>query len=53
MSEKIIFDRQTLDNVTIEDCMDMYLKKGFYALIEDGLLIAFVKETEDNRFWRR
>lgn len=53
MKERLTFDRQTLDNVTVDDCNDMYFKKGFYALIEDGLLIAFVKETEDDKFRRR
>lgn len=45
MGEKIVFDRQTLDNVTLEDCIEMYEKKGFYAVIEDGQLLAFIKES--------
>lgn len=27
--------------VTIEECLDMYEKKGFYAVINDGKLIGF------------
>ena len=33
-----------LDNVTLEDCIDLYYKKGIYTEINDGRVINFVKE---------
>lgn len=36
-----------LEVVTIDDCLDMLYKKGFYTVIHDGQVIAFVKEGED------
>ena len=33
-----------LDNVTIEDCMDLYEKKHTYTLINDGHITDFIKE---------
>ena len=33
-----------LDNVTLEDCVDLYEKKGISTTIEDGRIINFVKE---------
>lgn len=37
-----------LDNVIIEDCIDMYYKKGMCAVINDGILINFRKEEDNN-----
>ena len=33
-----------LDNVTLEDCIDLYEKKGTYTIINDGYIKDFVKE---------
>lgn len=33
-----------LSVVTIEDCLDMYYKKGFSSVLEDGNLIGFLGE---------
>lgn len=33
-----------LDNVTIDDCIDLYEKKRTYTIINDGHIIDFVKE---------
>lgn len=33
-----------LDNVTLEDCLDLYEKKGKVTLIEDGKVTNFIKE---------
>lgn len=35
-----------LDAVTLEDCMDMYSMKNCYAVIKDGHVSNFVKESE-------
>lgn len=32
-----------LEAVTIQDCLDMYEKKGRYAIIEDGGVSCFVE----------
>ncbi len=32
------------ENVTIEDCIDMYEKKGKVAVINDGKILNFVPE---------
>lgn len=33
-----------MDNITLQDCLDMYRMKGMCAIINDGKLINFVKE---------
>ena len=33
-----------LENVTLEDCIDLYEKKGIYTIINDGYIKDFVKE---------
>ena len=33
-----------LDNVTLEDCIDLYEKKDTYTIINDGYIKDFVKE---------
>ena len=33
-----------LDNVTLEDCIDLYEKKSIYTIINDGYIKDFVKE---------
>lgn len=33
-----------LDNVTLEDCLDLYEKKNTSVVINDGHVINFVKE---------
>lgn len=35
--------------VTIEDCIDMHDKRGYYTVINDGELIGFRKETENRK----
>lgn len=46
MEEKLLFDVQTLANVTVEDCIEMYKRKGFAAICNDGRLEGFVKEPD-------
>ena len=33
-----------LDNVTLEDCLDLYTKKNVTTIINDGRIINFIKE---------
>ena len=33
-----------LDNITLEDCIDLYDKKNMYTIINDGRIINLVKE---------
>lgn len=33
-----------LDNVTIQDCMDMYNMKNMYVVIDNGKVVNFEKE---------
>ena len=37
-----------LDNVTLQDCCDMYKMRNEYAVINDGRLVNFVKEKTKN-----
>ena len=37
-----------LDNITIQDCIDMYNMKNMIAIINDGKVIGFGKEGEKN-----
>lgn len=32
-----------LDNVTIDDCLDLYEKKEYYTILNDGRVINFEK----------
>lgn len=34
----------SLENVTIQDCLDMEEKKGKVTVINDGQVVGFVKE---------
>ena len=33
-----------LDNITLEDCIDLYDKKNIHTIINDGRIINLVKE---------
>ena len=33
-----------LDNITLEDCIDLYDEKNIYTIINDGRIINLVKE---------
>ncbi len=46
MEDKLLFNAETLANVTVEDCMEMYKRKGYAAICNDGRLDGFVKEPE-------
>ena len=35
-----------LDNVTLEECLDLYEKKGMYTELNDGRIINFAKEDD-------
>ena len=35
-----------LDNVTLEDCIDLYEKKNISTVINDGKITTFVKESD-------
>ena len=35
-----------LDEVTLEDCMDLYEKKGISTIINDGRIVNFMKESD-------
>lgn len=39
-------DMLELDNVTLEDCLDLYEKKGMYTELNDGRVVNFVKEGD-------
>lgn len=51
MEERMLFDDQTLANVTVEDCEELFKRKGFCALCNSGRLDGFVRESIDNK-WR-
>ena len=46
MEDKLLFNAETLANVTVEDCMEMYKRKGYAAICNDGRLEGFVKEPD-------
>lgn len=35
-----------LDNLTIQDCENMYKTKNMYAVIDDGRVVNFEKEVQ-------
>ena len=37
-----------LENITAQDCMDMYNMKNFKTIVEDGKVVGFVKEDTNN-----
>lgn len=37
-----------LDNITLEDCVELYKKKSIYAVINDGRIVNLVKKEEEN-----
>ncbi len=47
MEERLFFSAQTLANVTVEDCEEMYRRKNYCAICQDGKLWGFVKEPDD------
>lgn len=47
MEDRLLFDALTLANVTVEDCEEMYKRKGYCAICQDGKLWGFIKEPED------
>ena len=36
-----------MDNITLQDCTDMYRLKDMGAVIEDGKIVNFVKEERE------
>lgn len=36
----------SLENITIQDCLDNYEMKGKVTIIENGQVVGFVKENE-------
>lgn len=38
----------SLENVTIQDCLDMYVKKGRTTIIENGQVVGFLKEEHQD-----
>ena len=37
----------SLENVTIQDCLDNFELKGRTTIIENGQVVGFVKENKD------
>lgn len=37
------------ENITIQDCLDMYCEKGYITVIENGQVIGFAKEQESEK----
>ena len=35
-----------LDYITVQDCINMYMIKGMYAVLNDGRLVTFEKEED-------
>ena len=35
------------ENIAIQDCLDLYYKKGYITVIENGQVVEFGKEEED------
>jgi hypothetical protein len=46
LEELLLFNPETLANVTIEDCEEMYRRKSYCAICNDGQLEGFVLESE-------
>lgn len=46
MEERLFFTTETLANVTVEDCEEMYRRKSYCAICNDGHLEGFVLEPE-------
>ncbi len=36
-----------LENVTIQDCLDMYEKKEYITIINDGKVIDFISQKNE------
>lgn len=36
-----------IEKITLEDCLDLYEKKGIVTILKDGKVIGFQKETEE------
>ena len=36
-----------LDNVTLQDCYELYAYKGITTIINDGRIVNFTKETKN------
>ena len=45
----MIYDDTTieLDNVTLEECKDLYFMKNIYTEINDGRIVRLIKERGD------
>lgn len=39
-----------LDNVTLEDCLDLYNRKKMVTIINDGRIINFKKEDNKDEY---
>ena len=40
--------------ITIQDCLDMYYKKGQAVILENGQVVGFVKEIKHESYkWKR
>ena len=35
-----------LDNVTLDDCLDLYIKRNMITIINDGRIVNFLKEDK-------
>lgn len=36
------------ENITIQDCIEMYMMKGYHTIIENGCVVGFRKEGINN-----
>lgn len=41
------------ENITIQDCLDNFNYKGKTVLLENGQVIGFYKEGEEDVLWKR
>lgn len=37
------------ENMTLQDCIDLYEQKGQAVICNDGKLMGFIKETENRK----
>ena len=50
MNQIIKFEKETMDNVTIDDCLELFERKGYQTIIEDGHVVQFEREQKDFHF---
>lgn len=50
MNQIIKFENETMNNVTIEDCLELFIRKGYQAIIEDGHVVQFEREQKNLHF---